>query len=253
MNLFWISLLATGFCWTVTTLGAVLVLFLRNISDKAMDAMLGFGGGVMVASSFFSLLKPAVEIAKEQSQPLWLSIPLGFLVGAVIIFLCDLFLHKRTFKAMQMNEGKRRSALLIFAITLHNIPEGLAVGVAFGAAASGNTLGAAFALALGIGIQNFPEGAAVSLPLYRDGMKRGKAFLMGSLSGIAEPIAGCIGFIAAWFISGILPFVLSLAAGCMLAVAFGEIIPECLCRSKNVGLWGLIGGFLVMMMLDILL
>ena len=252
MNYFWYSVLATLFTWGVTTLGAAVVLLFHKFSDKVMDCLLGFGGGVMVASSFFSLISPAIEIANENGQPLWLPVPLGFLLGVLVIFLCDLFLMKRC-ERLNESPSRRRSTLLIFAITLHNIPEGLAVGVAFGAALSGQGVLAAAMLALGIGIQNFPEGAAVSLPLYRDGMNKGKAFFFGSLSGIAEPVAGCIGFLAAWLIQGILPYILCLAAGCMMAVAFGEVIPECTSRHKNVGLWGLSAGFVVMMLLDILL
>ena len=252
MNYFWYALLATLFTWGVTTLGAAVVLLFRRFGGKVMDALLGFGGGVMIASSFFSLIAPAIETAEKNGQPFWLPVSAGFLSGVLLIFLCDLFLQRRRCRADE-SPSRRRSSLLIFAVTLHNIPEGLAVGVAFGAALSGQGLLAAVTLALGIGIQNCPEGAAVALPLYRDGMNKGKAFFFGSLSGIAEPVAGCIGFLAARLIQGILPFILCLAAGCMMAVAFAEVIPECTARHKNIGLWGLSAGFVVMTLLDVLL
>ena len=252
MDYFWISTLGTLFTFGVTALGAAVVLLFRNIGERVMDAMLGFGGGVMIASSFFSLILPAIEGAKNNGQPVWLPVAFGFLLGVLLIFLGDLFLKQKC-AARCETPAKRRIALLIFAITLHNIPEGLAVGVAFGAAQNEGGALAAAMLALGIGLQNFPEGAAVSLPLFRDGMKKGKAFALGALSGVAEPLAGCVGFFAARLMQGILPYILCLAAGCMMAVAFCEVIPECTARHKNIGLWGLSAGFVLMMLLDVLL
>ena len=250
MNDFAAAMLATTFCWLVTTLGAIPVFFVKGERDSLfLDFLLGFGGGVMVASSFFSLLTPAIEQAAAIGQPLWFPLPLGYLLGVLCVFACDRFVERR----QNAPPSRRRAGLLVFAVTLHNIPEGLAVGVAFGAVASGSSFAAAVALAVGIAIQNFPEGAAVALPLRREGVPVRRAFALGSLSGITEPIAGFIGFLAAHFVSGILPLTLSLAAGCMLAVALCEIIPACIGRSKAVGLWGVTTGFLIMMLLDTLL
>ena len=224
-----------------------MVFLFRSVNARTEAALLGFGGGVMTASSFFSLLLPASEYAEQHGwQP---SVPLcvGFLAGTLLVFLANLFLERRR-TAMPRGDESRRTSLLVFAVTLHNIPEGLSVGVAFGAA--GASAAAAFALAIGIAVQNFPEGAAVSLPLRREGTSKGKAFLLGSLSGATEPVAGCIGFLAASAVAALLPFSLSFAAGCMIAVALCEVLPDAVSRAPGPAFWGCTVGFSVMMLLD---
>jgi len=256
------ALLATLFTWGVTALGAAAVFVTKNISRKLLDFMLAFAGGVMIAASFWSLLAPGIEMAESQGQIPWIPAVIGFLLGGVFIRLIDLFLpHLHLGFPMDEAEGIhtkwKRSVLLVLAITLHNIPEGLAVGVAFGALKyemGGATFAAACALALGIGIQNFPEGLAVSVPLRREGMSRLKSFWYGQLSGAVEPVAGVIGAAAVILIAPILPYALSFAAGAMIFVVVEEVIPESQ-RNGNVDLAtaGAMFGFAVMMTLDVAL
>ena len=254
------ALLATCFTWAVTALGAAAVFMAKDISRKILDGMLGFAGGVMIAASYWSLLAPAIKMSEGKDIPAWFPAVVGFLVGGIFLrgvdkILPHLHLGFPTEEAEGIKTSWRRSTLLISAITLHNIPEGLAVGVAFGAVAAGSpsaTLGAAIALALGIGIQNFPEGLAISMPLRREGMSRLKSFWYGQLSGIVEPIAGVIGAAAVIVAQPILPYALGFAAGAMIFVVVEEVIPEAQ-RGGNTDLatMGAMIGFAVMMVLDI--
>ncbi len=256
------ALLATIFTWFVTALGAAMVFFFKEINRKVLDGMLGFAAGVMIAASFWSLLAPAIEMAEEAGGTAWLPAVVGFLAGGFFLWLVDQFLpHLHlgfpTEEAEGVSTSWRRSVLLVLAITLHNIPEGLAVGVAFGAVAAGfpsATLAGAIALAIGIGIQNFPEGAAVSVPLRREGMKQGKSFLYGQASGLVEPIAGVIGAAAVLLMRPILPYALSFAAGAMIYVVVEELIPESqLEKHTDIATIGTMLGFAVMMLLDVAL
>jgi ZIP family zinc transporter len=259
----WSALAATTFTWLVTAAGASLVFFFKTIDRKVLDVMLGFTGGVMVAASFWSLLNPAIEMSERlyPSAP-WMPAAVGFLMGSMFIFLLDKYMpHLHINFGEEESEGLKtqwkKTTLLILAITLHNIPEGLAVGVLFGAAANGMpeaSITAAIALAFGIGIQNFPEGLAVSVPLRRQGMSRIKSFWYGQLSAIVEPIAGVVGAIAVIYMQPILPFALAFAAGAMIYVVVEEVIPETQ-RDKytDLAVLGFIGGFVVMMVLDVAL
>lgn len=257
------ALIATLFTWGVTAAGAALVFFFKTVSQKVMDAMMGFAAGVMIAASFWSLLAPAIEMSEQVSNlPKWAPALIGFLAGGIFLSLVDKVLpHLHPSLAIEQAEGIttswRRSVLLVLAITLHNIPEGLAVGVAFGAVAYGlpsATLGAAVALAIGIGLQNFPEGTAVSVPLRREGMSRGKAFWYGQLSGVVEPVFGVIGALAVMSAQSFLPYALAFAAGAMLFVVIEELIPESQ-RAGNTDLatMATLAGFSVMMVLDVAL
>ena len=252
---------ATMFTWTVTALGAALVFFFKTIHQRMLDAMMGFAAGVMIAASFWSLLAPAIEMSESVSSlPKWAPALIGFLAGGLFLALIDKILpHVHPGLALEKAEGIstqwRRSVLLVLAITLHNIPEGLAVGVAFGAVVHqmpSATLGAAVALAFGIGLQNFPEGTAVSVPLRREGMSRRKAFWYGQLSGAVEPVFGVIGAVAVLSMKPMLPYALSFAAGAMLFVVVEELIPESK-RAGNTDLATLatLLGFSVMMVLDV--
>jgi ZIP family zinc transporter len=254
------ALLATCFTWVVTALGAAGVFVARDISRRVLDGMLGFAGGVMIAASYWSLLAPAIEMSEGKEIPAWVPAVVGFLLGGFFLrgidaILPHLHIGFRTEEAEGLKTNWRRSTLLVLAITLHNIPEGLAVGVAFGAAAAGlpyATLAAAIALAIGIGIQNFPEGLAVSVPLHREGMSRRKSFWYGQLSGIVEPIAGVIGAATVIIAQPILPYALSFAAGAMIFVVIEEVVPEAQ-RGGNADLATMGGmvGFAVMMLLDV--
>ncbi|MBO1910080.1 ZIP family metal transporter, partial [Microvirga sp. 3-52] len=226
------ALIATLFTWGMTAIGAALVFTTKKVNQKLMDGMLGFAGGVMIAASFWSLLSPAIDMAEAGPFPAWFPAAVGFLLGGFFLWLADKVIpHVHPTSPMNSAEGinpenKRRSTLLVFAITLHNIPEGLAIGVAFGAVAAGfpsATLPAAVALAIGIGIQNLPEGTAVSMPLRRDGMSRRKSFLYGQFSGMVEPISAVIGVLAVTFMTPLLPFALSFAAGAMIFVVVEEV------------------------------
>lgn len=255
------ALLATLFTWFVTALGAGMVFFFKTIQRKVLDGMLGFAAGVMIAASFWSLLSPAIEMAEASGDlPAWIPATTGFLMGALFLWLTDkilphLHLGYPMSEAEGVSTGWQRSILLVLAITLHNIPEGLAVGVAFGAVAAdlpSASLAGAVALALGIGIQNFPEGAAVSIPLRREGLSRMKSFWYGQLSGIVEPIAGLIGAVAVIYMRPILPYALSFAAGAMIFVVVEELIPESqLDKDTDIASLGAILGFAVMMALDV--
>lgn len=256
------ALLATLFTWFLTALGAAVVFMTRSISRKFLDFMLAFAGGVMIAASFWSLLAPAISMAEAAGAVAWIPAAVGFMSGGIFIRIVDRILpHLHIGYPREEAEGIktswRRSILLVLAITLHNIPEGLAVGVAFGALATGGehaSFAAAAALAMGIGIQNFPEGMAVSVPLRREGMNRLKSFWYGQLSGMVEPIAGIIGAAAVIMVAPILPYALSFAAGAMIFVVVEEVIPESQ-REGNADLatMGVLIGFTVMMILDVAL
>jgi ZIP family zinc transporter len=256
------ALFATLFTWGVTALGASLVFFFKNINRKVLNGMLGFAAGVMIAASFWSLLAPAIEMAEQTSTPAWIPAAVGFLAGGACLFGVDKILpHLHLYQPIEQAEGIKtswqRSVLLVLAITLHNIPEGLAVGVAFGAVAANipsASLAGAVALTIGIGIQNFPEGAAVSIPLRREGFSRLKSFLYGQASGIVEPIAGVIGALAVISMRPILPYALSFAAGAMIFVVVEELIPESQQDSKtDIATIGAMVGFVIMMILDVAL
>ncbi len=256
------ALIATLFTWGVTALGAAFVFINKTVNRKLMVAMLGFAAGVMIAASFFSLLLPAIDMAEASGVPGWLPAVVGFLAGGLFLWIIDKILphlHQglRTDQAEGVKTNWQRSVLLVMAITLHNIPEGLAVGVAFGAVAAGipsASLTSAIALALGIGLQNFPEGMAVSMPLRGEGLSRWKAFLLGQASGIVEPIAGVLGALAVLLVRPLLPYALSFAAGAMIYVVIEELIPESQ-RDANtdIATLGAMGGFALMTFLDVAL
>lgn len=254
------ALLATCFTWMMTALGAASVFLIREMSRKVLDGMLGFAAGVMIAASYWSLLAPAIEMSEGKDLPAWFPPMVGFLAGGVFLRGVDRVLpHLHIGFPREEAEGIKtswqRSTLLVLAITLHNIPEGLAVGVAFGSVAAGlpaASMGAAVALALGIGMQNFPEGIAVSVPLRREGMSRRKSFWYGQLSGMVEPVAGVIGAAAVLVSEPLLPYALSFAAGAMIFVVVEEVIPESQ-RGGNTDLatLGAMLGFAAMMVLDV--
>ena len=258
------ALMATTFTWFLTAAGASLVFFFKSMNRQLFDGMLGFTGGVMIAASYWSLLAPAIEITPESNPgvPIWFPAAVGFLAGALFLFALDKVMpHLHINFPVSEKEGvetkMNRTMLLVMAITLHNIPEGLAVGVAFGAVAhgmDGATIGAAMALAIGIGIQNFPEGLAVSMPLRRQGVSRFKSFWYGQLSAVVEPVAGVIGAAAVIYAFPILPYALAFAAGAMIYVVIEEVIPETqLDKYADTSTLGFIGGFIVMMVLDVAL
>jgi ZIP family zinc transporter len=256
------ALIATLFTWFMTALGAGLVFFFKTIKRNMLDAMLGFAAGVMIAASYWSLLAPAIEMAEGSNLPAWVPATSGFLAGGAFLWIIDKLLpHLHPGFPKEEAEGLstswRRSVLLVLAITIHNIPEGLAVGVAFGALAAdlpSASLGGAIALAIGIGIQNFPEGTAVSVPLRREGLSRFKCFWYGQLSGIVEPVAGVLGAVAVIFMEPMLPYALSFAAGAMIYVVVEELIPESqLEKHTDVATIGAMLGFAVMMTLDVAL
>jgi ZIP family zinc transporter len=259
----WAALIATTFTWLVTAAGASLVFFFKTIKRSVFDAMLGFTGGVMVAASFWSLLAPSIEYSEKLYPDFpWMPAAVGFLVGALFIYSLDKFMpHLHINFGEDESEGMKtkwhKTTLLLLAITLHNIPEGLAVGVLFGAASIGageQLIPAAIALAFGIGLQNFPEGMAVAMPLRRHGVSRAKSFWYGQLSAIVEPVAGVLGAVAVIYMEPVLPFALAFAAGAMIYVVVEEVIPETQ-RDKftDVAVLGFIGGFVVMMVLDVAL
>jgi len=256
------AFLATIFTWALTAAGASLVFLFKTVNRKVLDAMMGFAAGVMIAASFWSLLAPAIEMVEIDGGISWLPPVIGFLAGGAFLLLVDKVLpHLHIGFPREEAEGIpttwKRSVLLVLAITLHNIPEGLAVGVAFGAVASGlpsASFGAAVALAVGIGIQNFPEGTSVSVPLRREGMRPGRAFWYGQLSGVVEPVAGVLGALAVLFIRPLLPYALSFAAGAMIFVVIEELIPESqLAKNTDIATIFTLIGFAVMMMLDVAL
>jgi ZIP family zinc transporter len=254
------ALLATTFTWGVTALGAAAVFLTKSVSQKVLDSLLGFAAGVMIAASYWSLLAPAIEMAESQSNgPSWVPAAVGFLAGGVFLAAADRLLpHLHLNAPLEAAEGLqttwRRSVLLVLAITLHNFPEGLAVGVAFGAVAAdlpSATLAGAVALAIGIGIQNFPEGLAVAMPLRREGMSQWKSFWYGQSSALVEPVAGVLGAAAVLFIRPILPYALSFAAGAMIFVVVEELIPESNRNHPDLATMGAMLGFTTMMILDV--
>ena len=256
------ALIGTLFTWLMTAAGAAVVFPAKELSRQTLDAMLGFAAGVMIAASCWSLLIPSIEMAAEWNIPAWIPAAVGFLVGAAFLRLVDRILpHLHRGLATDQAEGVKtswqRTTLLVLAITLHNIPEGLAVGVAFGAAAAGlesATLAGAVALAIGIGIQNFPEGTAVSMPLRREGFSRARSFWYGQLSGVVEPIAGVAGAALVLLARPILPYALSFAAGAMIFVVIEELVPESQTGGhSHAATLGAIIGFAVMMTLDVAL
>lgn len=254
------AFIATLFTWSITALGAAVVVFFKKINKSMMDGMLSFAAGVMTAASFWSLLAPSIEMSGNLGMNPWLVAFAGFFSGGLLLFAGDkLFTRLQRGKKFedQTRESKKRCIMLIFSITLHNIPEGLAVGVAFGSLAyglEGATLAAACLLAVGIGLQNFPEGTAVSVPLRREGMSRGKSFFFGQLSGVVEPIAGVLGALLVLRVRMLLPFLLAFAAGAMIYVVVVELIPESQTNRRKdlMALFALLG-FSVMMVLDVAL
>jgi ZIP family zinc transporter len=258
------AFLAGCFTWLVTALGAATVYLRRAFPRALLDAMLGFAAGVMIAASFWSLLAPAINMAESNGTPGWIPALVGFLAGGFFLRMADQFLpHLHPGMRISEAEGVKtpwqRTTLLVMAITLHNIPEGLAVGVAFGAAfdqtiATGATLGAAVALAIGIGLQNFPEGIAVAMPLRREGISRARSFMFGQLSAVVEPLAAVLGALAVLLIRPLLPYALAFAAGAMIYVVVEELIPESQAgRRTDLATSATMIGFAVMMWLDVAL
>jgi ZIP family zinc transporter len=256
------GLAGSTFTWLVTALGAAVVFFIKDVRKGFMDTLLGFTAGVMLAASFWSLLNPAIEMAQLtwSHQWAWVPVAIGFLGGAIFLFSLDQLLpHLHLNEPIEKSEGVKtnwnKTVLLVLAITLHNIPEGLAVGVAFGAVAEGipgADLAGAIALTIGIGIQDFPEGLAVALPLRRFGMSRTKSFLWGQMSGIVEPIAAVAGVAVVMMAQSILPYALAFAAGAMIYVVVEEVIPESQSNGHNDrATLGLMFGFVIMMALDV--
>ena len=260
LNPVWQAFLATCFTWFVTALGAAMVFFFKEISRKTLDGMLGFAAGVMIAASFWSLLAPAIDLSEQMGFIPWVPPLVGFLAGGASLRIVDKLLpHLHPGFPMSQTEGIHtswhKSILLVLAITLHNFPEGLAVGVAFGAIGAGipsASLAGAVALALGIGLQNFPEGTAVSVPLRRSGLSRFKSFWYGQLSGIVEPLGGVLGALAVLSMRPILPYALAFAAGAMIFVVVEDAIPESqLSGNTDIATLGAMMGFAVMMSLDV--
>jgi ZIP family zinc transporter len=254
------ALYATLFTWFLTALGASVVFFFKTMNRLALDGMLGFTGGVMVAASYWSLLAPAIEMSEGEGFEKVMPAAVGFILGAFFLFGLDKLLphiHINFKETEGVKTPWQRTTLLVLAITLHNIPEGLAVGVLFGGVAAGipeASIAGATVLAIGIGIQNFPEGIAVSMPLRRMGMTRKKSFLYGQSSALVEPIAGVIGAVAVTFFTPILPYALAFAAGAMIFVVVEEVIPETQqANNTDIATLGFIGGFVVMMTLDVAL
>ncbi len=249
--------LATAFTWLMTALGAAVVLLTKRTRPSVMDAMLAFGAGVMLASSYWSLLAPAISLAEELGQVGFAVAAGGFLCGCLLLLASDGIMARRMPEAGALSGSRRRSILLIASITLHNIPEGLAVGVTFGALAAQPTeaaLTGAWMLAVGIGLQNFPEGAAVSLPLRREGWSRGRSFLVGQASGLVEPIAGILGALLALLVREALPFLLTFAAGAMVTVVIAELVPESQRNPRRMLMTlATVLGFALMMVLDVAL
>ncbi|MBQ9983575.1 MAG: ZIP family metal transporter [Lachnospiraceae bacterium] len=243
------------FTYMVTMMGASLVFFFKSVNQKIMDIMMGFAAGVMIAASYWSLLSPAIELSEELGHNPVLFVAIGFLCGGAFIMLSDIILAGRNC-CKQKGDGWRRCALVATAVTMHNIPEGMAIGVAFGSASidgSSASVVGAIMLAIGIGLQNFPEGTCVAMPLRREGVSRGKSFLAGQFSGFVEPIAGLVGVLFALKVQIILPFVLAFSAGAMICVVCSELIPESFRDNKNLATTGVMSGFVVMMILDVLL
>lgn len=264
-NIVLMALAATCGTWLVTALGAAMVVFFKSPQVKILNLMLGFASGVMIAASFWSLLQPAIERAEQQGNvPAYIVATIGFLSGALFMWLSDkaVCLARKGADSYKKTDSRQfnRIIVLILSITLHNIPEGMAVGVAFGALQGGNCtvdeIMGAVTIAIGIGLQNFPEGAAVSVPLRREGFSRRKSFFLGQASGMVEPVAGLLGAVMVVHVEAILPFALSFAAGAMILVAVHELIPECQRNQQNqpyFATMGIVSGFAVMMLLDVML
>lgn len=246
------AFLATLFTYLITAIGASLVFFFKSVNKKVLDVMLGLSSGIMIAASFWSLLNPAITLCEELERSGFIEPAIGFILGGALIIVSDILLEKKNkFK----NEDKK-SLLLAFAVTLHNIPEGMAVGVAFGlisAGIPGATLTSACLLALGIGLQNFPEGACVAMPIRASGKTRKKAFIIGQASGLVEPLAGVLGALFAITVQNSLPLLLSFSAGAMIAVVCSELIPDAFEDNKTLASIGVIFGFVLMMVLDVAL
>lgn len=252
------AFIATTFTWGITALGSLVVCFFKNVNKKVLNTILGFSAGVMIAASFWSLLSPAIDLSEELGYIVWMLPTVGFIVGGLFVLLSDRFLDRvlKNNKNLRSADSLKKCILLISAITIHNIPEGMSIGVAFGGIASGvpgMTVIGAVMLAVGIGIQNFPEGAAVSLPLRNEGFSRFKSFMFGQGSALVEPISAVIGVILVLSIRSVLPFLLSFAAGAMITVAARELLPESVKENKNLATLGLIFGFTIMMVLDVAL
>lgn len=244
------GLIATLFTYFITALGASLVFFFKKVNRKILDLMMGFAAGVMIAASFWSLISPAIELAHELGRISYLEPAIGFFLGGLFIIVSDILLNKK----IKVDNKTKRTLLLTTSVTLHNIPEGMAIGVAFGILALGipeASLISAILLAIGIGIQNFPEGICIAMPLRGDGATRKKAFFLGQASAIVEPIAGVLGVFFALSIQSILPFILSFSAGAMIAVVCSELIPESFKDNKTIASFGVLLGFIVMMVLDV--
>lgn len=258
-----LALIGTGFTFFMTAVGAATVFFVRGkVNPKTQQAFLGFAAGVMIAASVWSLLIPAIDMAEEQGMYGWLPAAGGFVLGGAFLFVLDKLLphlHPGSKQPEGLTSSLRRTTMLVFAVTLHNIPEGMAVGLAFGLAAVERSpvgLAAAFSLAIGMGLQNYPEGAAISLPLHNEGCSKTKSFVYGALSGLVEPIAGVIGVLLAVYIHGIMPWMLAFAAGAMIYVVVEELIPESqseVGQHSHQGTIGAMAGFLIMMILDVAL
>ena len=252
------ALIATTFTWGVTALGALVVCFFKTMNTKFLNTILGFSAGVMIAASFWSLLAPAIDLSEELGYIVWLLPLLGFVIGGLFVLVSDTFLDRVLKKKSDLKKAGslKRSILLVSAITIHNIPEGMAVGVAFGGLSTeiaGMTLVGALMLAVGIGIQNFPEGAAVSLPLRSEGFSRFKSFMIGQASALVEPISAVIGVVLVLWVRSILPFLLAFAAGAMITVVARELLPESITENKNLATFGVLFGFALMMVLDVAL
>ena len=244
-----------------TTLGAAMVFFMKNkMNGKLEKLLLGFASGVMIAASIWSLLNPSIDMAEEQGEIAWIPAAVGFLLGVLFLFILDSVvphLHLKSEKPEGIRSKIKREVMLVLAVTLHNIPEGMAAGVVFAGSMMGNasiSMAGAFALAIGLAIQNFPEGAIISMPLKAEGMSKGKAFLYGTLSGIVEPIAAIVTILLASFVEPILPYLLAFAAGAMIYVVVEELIPESQeGEHSNIGTIGVAIGFIIMMILDVAL
>ncbi|HWQ80465.1 MAG TPA: ZIP family metal transporter, partial [Anaerovoracaceae bacterium] len=261
MNPVLLALAGTGGTFAMTALGAAVVFFFKKeMSPDVRRIFLGFASGVMIAASVWSLLIPAIEMAEEQGKIGWIPAGGGFILGGLFILLLDKLLphmHVESNQPEGLSSTWKRTTLLVLAVTLHNIPEGLAVGLTFGLAAQGDstvTLASAIVLAVGIGLQNFPEGAAISLPLRQEGLTRMRSFLYGAASGIVEPMAGVLGVILVGSIAGVMPWLLAMAAGAMIYVVVEELVPEaCLGEHSHAGTGGVMVGFLIMMIMDVAL
>ena len=245
------GLIAGLFTWGMTILGSLSIYSLKSTNKSIMSLFLGFGGGVMVAASFFSLILPAIDYCQVLNFNIVILCIIGFIIGTLLIIVIDFIISK---KEIKYNENKKSNILLVLAVIVHNIPEGLAIGVAFGSLSLGLTdvsLSSAIMLAVGIGLQNFPEGAAISMPLAATGMKRSKAFIIGALSAIVEPIAAFIGAILVLSMRMFLPLMLLIAAAVMIFVVVDEIVPLANSYNKRLASLGFIGGFIIMMVLDL--